>query len=204
MAGREYLAIGRILQHPLDGGLRWRLPVPGHDLRRHVAERDAHDPVTGDRRGLLEHDAALGRPELRRLHLRPLELRRGQLLSEDDLIARLNDLGYAQRPQADGPGEFAIVRNTITIRARSGPAAASSSSSNAATEGPSSRWSAMIARNRVISRSRAARYSPHASGGDAASQRVANVEGFVRLLEITLDLRATLRSPDEIVLTRAK
>ena len=60
---------------------------------------------------------------LPRVYARPLELRRGQLLSEDDIVARLNDLGYAQRPQADGPGEFAIVRNTITIRARSGPAA---------------------------------------------------------------------------------
>lgn len=36
------------------------------------------------------------------------------------------------------------------------------------------------------------------------SFRVANVEGFVRLLEVTLDLRATSRGPDEIVLTRAR
>lgn len=55
---------------------------------------------------------------LPRVYGRPFELRRGQLLSADDLIARLNDLGYAQRPQADGPGEFAVVRNTVTIRPR--------------------------------------------------------------------------------------
>ncbi len=36
------------------------------------------------------------------------------------------------------------------------------------------------------------------------SFRVGNVEGFVRLLEVTLDLRAKTRGADEIVLTRAK
>ena len=57
---------------------------------------------------------------LPRVYARPLELRRGQLLSEDDLVARLNDLGYAQRPQVDGAGEFAISRNIITVMPRGG------------------------------------------------------------------------------------
>jgi penicillin-binding protein 1B len=57
---------------------------------------------------------------LPRVYARPLELRRGQLLSDDDLIARLNDLGYAQRPEVEGPGEFAISRNVVTITPREG------------------------------------------------------------------------------------
>jgi hypothetical protein len=57
---------------------------------------------------------------LPRVYARPLELRRGQLLSDDDLIGRLNDLGYAQRPQAQGPGEFALARGAVTITPREG------------------------------------------------------------------------------------
>jgi penicillin-binding protein 1B len=57
---------------------------------------------------------------LPRVYARAVELRRGQLLSEDDLIARLNDLGYAQRPAATGPGEFAVSGRTVTITPRGG------------------------------------------------------------------------------------
>jgi penicillin-binding protein 1B len=57
---------------------------------------------------------------LPRVYARPVVLRRGQLLSEDDLIARLNVLGYAQRSQIQGPGEFAITRNAVTITPREG------------------------------------------------------------------------------------
>jgi penicillin-binding protein 1B len=57
---------------------------------------------------------------LPRVYARALELRRGQLLSDEDLVARLNDLGYAQRPEVAGPGEFAIARNVITLTPRSG------------------------------------------------------------------------------------
>jgi penicillin-binding protein 1B len=55
-----------------------------------------------------------------RVYARPVELRRGQLFSEDDLVARLNDLGYAQRPEVGGPGEFAAARNAITLMPRTG------------------------------------------------------------------------------------
>ena len=41
---------------------------------------------------------------------RPLELRRGQALSERQLVDRLNDLGYAERPRPEKPGEFAVAR----------------------------------------------------------------------------------------------
>ena len=57
---------------------------------------------------------------LPRVYARAVELRRGQLLSEDDLIARLNDLGYAHRPTVDGPGAFAVSGRVVTIEPRSG------------------------------------------------------------------------------------
>jgi penicillin-binding protein 1B len=44
-------------------------------------------------------------------------------MSEQELVARLNDLGYAQRPRAEQPGEFSIVRNAVTITPRGGDAA---------------------------------------------------------------------------------
>jgi penicillin-binding protein 1B len=57
---------------------------------------------------------------LPRVYARPLSVRRGETLSEQELVARLNDLGYAQRPAAQVPGEFAIVRNTVLITPRVG------------------------------------------------------------------------------------
>ena len=60
---------------------------------------------------------------LPRVYARPVELRRGQSMSQADLIARLNDLGYTQRPRADQPGAFAIARNSVLIAARGGPMA---------------------------------------------------------------------------------
>jgi penicillin-binding protein 1B len=57
---------------------------------------------------------------LPRVYARPLEVRRGETLSVVDLVARLNDLGYAQRPAVQAPGEFAIVRNAVFISPRAG------------------------------------------------------------------------------------
>jgi penicillin-binding protein 1B len=57
---------------------------------------------------------------LPRVYARPLELHRGQSLSEQELIARLNDLGYAQRARATQAGEFAVMRNAVAIRPRGG------------------------------------------------------------------------------------
>ena len=57
---------------------------------------------------------------LPRVYARPVELRRGQALSEAELIVRLNDLGYAQRPEVERPGEFAVMRDTIAVRSRTG------------------------------------------------------------------------------------
>jgi penicillin-binding protein 1B len=57
---------------------------------------------------------------LPRVYARPVELRRGQTITEQDLVARLNDLGYTHRAKAELPGEFAIGRNAIAITPRSG------------------------------------------------------------------------------------
>jgi penicillin-binding protein 1B len=57
---------------------------------------------------------------LPRVFARPAEFRRGQALSQQDLIVRLNDLGYADRPKVTQPGEFSGYRNVITLAPRSG------------------------------------------------------------------------------------
>ena len=53
-----------------------------------------------------------------RVVARPLELRKGQALTDLQLIDRLNDLGYTQRPVAEHPGEFAVGDGSIFIRGR--------------------------------------------------------------------------------------
>src|SRR5947209_2589830 len=53
-----------------------------------------------------------------RVFARPLELHRGQSLTERQLIDRLNDLGYAQRARVDHPGEFAIGAGAVAIMPR--------------------------------------------------------------------------------------
>ena len=57
---------------------------------------------------------------LPRVFARPVELRRGQTVTELELIARLNDLGYTHRARVEQPGEFAIGRNAIALTPRAG------------------------------------------------------------------------------------
>jgi penicillin-binding protein 1B len=52
---------------------------------------------------------------LPRVYARPLELWRGQSLTEQQLVDRLNDLGYAQRTMFEKPGEFVIGSGDVTI-----------------------------------------------------------------------------------------
>jgi penicillin-binding protein 1B len=54
------------------------------------------------------------------VYARPAEFRRGQSLSQQDLVIRLNDLGYAERPAVQQPGEFSAFRNVITLTPRGG------------------------------------------------------------------------------------
>ena len=55
-----------------------------------------------------------------RVFARPLTLHTGQGLTEADLVARLNDLGYTERARVERPGEFAIDRGAIVLRPRGG------------------------------------------------------------------------------------
>ena len=55
---------------------------------------------------------------LPRVFARPIVLRQGQAIGQQELIVRLNDLGYAQRGAAEAPGEFAIARNGVLIMPR--------------------------------------------------------------------------------------
>jgi penicillin-binding protein 1B len=58
-----------------------------------------------------------------RVFARPLELRSGEWMTEKDLVDRLNDLGYAERPQAQQRGEFSVGQDAVVLVARAGPAA---------------------------------------------------------------------------------
>jgi penicillin-binding protein 1B len=55
-----------------------------------------------------------------RVFARPLTLQTGQNLTQAELVARLNDVGYAQRSRVERTGEFAIERNTVVILSRGG------------------------------------------------------------------------------------
>ncbi|MEQ1760047.1 MAG: transglycosylase domain-containing protein [Vicinamibacterales bacterium] len=57
---------------------------------------------------------------LPRVYARAFELRRGQSLTAAELVNRLNDLGYVQRPNAHEPGEFANAANAIVLTPRAG------------------------------------------------------------------------------------
>src|SRR5918999_6580487 len=58
-----------------------------------------------------------------RVFARPLSLHVGQGMSEAELIARLNDVGYAQRSRVERAGEFAVDGATILLMSRGGDSA---------------------------------------------------------------------------------
>ena len=55
-----------------------------------------------------------------RIFARPFVIRRGQRVTQAQMIDRLNDLGYAQRAKVEQPGEFAIGRDALAIMPRGG------------------------------------------------------------------------------------
>jgi penicillin-binding protein 1B len=55
-----------------------------------------------------------------RVFARPLTLQTGQSLSAQELVARLNDVGYAQRARVERAGDFALDRNTVLLLSRGG------------------------------------------------------------------------------------
>jgi penicillin-binding protein 1B len=56
-----------------------------------------------------------------RIFARPFVLRRGQALTTQQLVERLNDLGYTQRPRAEAPGQFAVGQFAVALVVRDGP-----------------------------------------------------------------------------------
>src|SRR5687768_1900345 len=55
-----------------------------------------------------------------RVFARPFEVHRGQAISAQQLVDRLNDLGYANRARAEQPGEFTVGREALVIVPRDG------------------------------------------------------------------------------------
>jgi 1A family penicillin-binding protein len=55
-----------------------------------------------------------------RVFARPVELHKGQGLTQRQLIDRLNDLGYAHRPRTEQPGEFTVGRDAMVLIPRDG------------------------------------------------------------------------------------
>ena len=105
---------------------------------------------------------------LPRVYARPIEIRRGQTFTQQDLIARLNDIGYAQRPDVAQPGEFAVRPNEITITPRTGglqgQARAGAVPASCRGKPPPRRWPRSAA-------SRTSRWKPKA--GPTASSSIA-------------------------------
>ena len=57
---------------------------------------------------------------LPRIFARPFELRVGESLSAQQLVDRLNDLGYSERSRVEKEGEFTIGRDAIVLIPRDG------------------------------------------------------------------------------------
>jgi penicillin-binding protein 1B len=55
-----------------------------------------------------------------RVFARPLTLHAGQGVTETELIARLNDVGYTEKSRVERPGEFAVARYAIVLLPRGG------------------------------------------------------------------------------------
>ncbi len=53
-----------------------------------------------------------------RIYGRPFEIQTGRGLSPAQLVQRLNDVGYAQRPKAALPGEFSLAPNSVLLITR--------------------------------------------------------------------------------------
>src|SRR5690606_28040128 len=68
---------------------------------------------------IIDERLAGGPPQAPRVYARPFGIRPGQALSVDQLVARLNEVGYAQREVPLGPGEFAVSERRVMLIPRS-------------------------------------------------------------------------------------
>jgi penicillin-binding protein 1B len=71
---------------------------------------------------IIEAKLGGGNQPMPRIYGRPFELSPGQGLSVEQFVQRLNEVGYTQRAKADGPGEFAVAGNVVTMGTRPGGA----------------------------------------------------------------------------------
>jgi penicillin-binding protein 1B len=53
-----------------------------------------------------------------RIFGRPYTLHPGSAISPTQFVQRLNDVGYAERPKVEGPGEFNVTGNSVTVGIR--------------------------------------------------------------------------------------
>jgi penicillin-binding protein 1B len=83
---------------------------------------------------------------------RPFELRPGQALSPAQFVQRLNDVGYAQRETADGPGEFRLEDRAVRVVTREFDGAASRTVDVTFTAGNSPSVSRIVENNRRLER----------------------------------------------------
>ena len=67
---------------------------------------------------MIDKRLAGGPPEAPRLFARPFEVRERQALAPAELVARLNDVGYAQREAAARAGEFSVADRSISLVTR--------------------------------------------------------------------------------------
>lgn len=67
---------------------------------------------------MIDKRLAGGPPEAPRLFARPFEVRERQALAPAELVARLNDVGYAQRETAARAGEFSVADRSISLVTR--------------------------------------------------------------------------------------
>ena len=95
-------------------------------------------------------------------------MRRGQSMTERQLVDRLNDLGYTLRARADRPGEFAMATSLISIMPRAPelkgklvrvvfpkpPPPGKTAAARAPSSGQARRWAIRCCSNTRLSRCR--------------------------------------------------
>ena len=58
-----------------------------------------------------------------RVFARPLTFNTGQVIGERELVTRLNDVGYTERPSVEQGGEFAVGPRTVSFMPHAGTSA---------------------------------------------------------------------------------
>lgn len=112
---------------PAPKGVRLRMPVPRRRWLRRFLKWSAFSFAIlfviavyfwiSYGRMIDERLAGEARP-VPRIFGQPFEIRQGRGLEPGQLVQRLNDVGYAQRPKPEEPGEFSITGPSIQIMLR--------------------------------------------------------------------------------------